>query len=155
MAKVTILFGLLLIALGLVGYFGYAPSDEGADAAAVVEAVEGAVQGEAAEDGSGGAAVTALIPAFVGGVLLLLGLIALSEGARKHAMHGAAMIGLLGFLAGAGRGSMGISKFLNDDPSLNQRSFLFVWLMALLCGVFLILCIRSFRAARKAMQAGA
>ena len=50
---------------------------------------------------------------------------------------------------------MGLGKFLNDDPDLNRRSFLFVWLMALLCGVFLFLCIQSFRAVRKQREAEA
>ena len=131
MAKTTILFGILLIALGVVGYTGSAPAD----------------------DPEGARAVTALIPAFVGGLLALCGLIALKESAMKHAMHAAAMVGLLGFLAGAGRGGMGVGKYLNDDPSLNQRSFLFVWLMAALCGIFVFLCVQSFRAVRRAREA--
>ncbi len=147
MAKITLVIGLLLIVLGVVGYTG--SSSSGEDPALAAEEVGAVVE----EEGPGVASVTALIPAFVGGLLVLLGLVALMESVRKHAMHAAAVVGLLGFLAGAGRGSMGIGKFLDDDPSLNQRSFLFVWLMALLCGVFLFLCIRSFRAARKQMQA--
>ncbi|MEM7558346.1 MAG: hypothetical protein AAF394_04430, partial [Planctomycetota bacterium] len=79
--------------------------------------------------------------------------LAFKESFRKHAMHGAAMIGLLGVLAGAGRGAMGLGKFFSGDPSLNQRSFLFVWLMALICGVFVFLCVQSFRAARKQREA--
>ena len=97
--------------------------------------------------------MTALIPAFFGGLLALCGVIAFKESARKHAMHAAAMVGLLGMVAGAGRGAMGIGKFMSGDPSLNQRSFLFVWIMAILCGVFLYLCVQSFIAARKRREA--
>ena len=97
--------------------------------------------------------VTALIPAFFGGGLLICGLLAMKESLLKHAMHGAAMIGLLGALAGAGRGAMGLGKFFSGDPSLNQRSFAFVWLMAIICAVFVALCVRSFIAARKAREA--
>ena len=152
MAKVTVIFAALLIVLGCVGYFGTTPSPAESGAAASAEETSGdtAEQSDPAKR-----SVTALIPAFVGGILLIFGLLAFNEGMRKHAMHGAAMIGLLGFLAGAGRGAMGIGKFLSGDPSLNQRSFAFVWLMALLCLVFLIMCINSFIQARKRREQAA
>ena len=79
----------------------------------------------------------------------MCGLLALKESLLKHAMHAASVIGLLGAIAGAGRGAMGLGKFFSNDPSLNPRSFLFVWLMALICSVFVILCVRSFIAAKK------
>src|SRR5688572_32328469 len=69
MAHTTIVFGLLLTGLGLVGYFL-----------------------------AGGVSVTALIPAFFGIVLLALGFLARSEPMRKHAMHAAAAVALIGFL---------------------------------------------------------
>ncbi|MEM7198632.1 MAG: hypothetical protein AAF628_00075 [Planctomycetota bacterium] len=130
MPKLAILFGLALVALGVVGYLGSATA--------------------AADGAEPTRAITALIPAFIGAVLAVCGLIALKETARKHAMHGAATVALLGFLAGVGRGAMGLGKFMDGDPSLNQRSFLFVWIMAALCGLFVFLCIQSFRAARRA-----
>jgi len=68
-------------------------------------------------------------------------------------MHLAVLIGLLGFLAGAGRGAMGLSKMVSGDPNLNYRSMTFVWLMALLCGLFVILCVNSFIEARKRRSA--
>ncbi|MEM1227449.1 MAG: hypothetical protein AAGJ40_17255 [Planctomycetota bacterium] len=148
MAKTTIVFGLLLIGLGVFGYVGgggsAAPSAETdlSTASEAAEAVEPAKK-----------SVTALIPAFVGAALALCGLLAMKESMLKHAMHGAAMIGLLGTLAGAGRGAMGLGKFFSGDPSLNQRSFLFVWLMALICGAFVFLCVRSFIAVRKRREA--
>jgi hypothetical protein len=44
---------------------------------------------------------TALIPAFFGLPLVILGVLALQEGWRKHAMHAAVVVGLIGFLGGA------------------------------------------------------
>ena len=143
MAKITIIFGVLLIGLGVIGYVGATPSAAPADPGVESDAEASSASPPAKKS------VTALIPAFVGVALLLCGLLALKESLLKHAMHGAAMIGLLGAIAGAGRGAMGLGKFFSGDPSLNQRSFLFVWLMALICGVFVVLCVQSFIAARK------
>ncbi|MDY7091375.1 MAG: hypothetical protein SX243_00235 [Acidobacteriota bacterium] len=69
MPQVTIVYGLALIALGLIGYFA-----------------------------TGGISITALIPAFFGIPVLIAGWIARRESLLKHAMHAAAMIALLGFL---------------------------------------------------------
>ena len=66
MNRVAIGYGVLLIVVGLVGYFG-----------------------------TGRVSVTALIPAFFGIPVLVCGGIALQEAPRKHAMHAAAALGLL------------------------------------------------------------
>lgn len=130
MPKVTIVFGLLLIALGAYGYFG-APAEP-----------------------DGKTSVTALIPAFVGGPLLLCGLVALAGGkVRMHAMHVAAMLGVLGTLAAGGRGLSKIGALLSDDPDLNRRAVYMVLAMAAICLVFTILCVQSFISARKAREA--
>ena len=150
MAKTTIVFGLVLIALGVLGYAGAGTGASDAPTAESAAADEGAEQ---AYDAKPKKSVTALIPAFVGGVILICGFLALHDGLRMHAMHGAVLVGLLGFLAGVGRGGMGLGKFLSGDPSLNERSFLFVWLMALICGVFVVLCVQSFIAVRKRRKA--
>ena len=71
MPSITIIFGLLLTLLGVSGY-----------------------------SLSGTSSVTALIPALFGLLLLVLGFLARSESDRKHAMHVAATVGLVGF-AGA------------------------------------------------------
>lgn len=47
---------------------------------------------------------TAFIPAIFGAIMTLFGLIGRKESARKHAMHGAAVIALLGLLGGFGMG---------------------------------------------------
>jgi hypothetical protein len=80
---------------------------------------------------------TAFIPAGFGGLLALCGLIGRSEGARKHAMHAAAMVGLLGVLGGFG---MGLRKVFSE-PGMAAYSQLF---LGIVCLVFLIVCIRSF-----------
>jgi uncharacterized membrane protein HdeD (DUF308 family) len=146
MAKTTIIFALLLILLGLVGYFG-------TSAQAPADAAQEQADSNTAKSVTPKRSITALIPAWVGVILLLAGLVAMNESFRKHAMHLAVLIGLLGFLAGAGRGAMGLSKMVSGDPNLNYRSMTFVWLMALLCGLFVILCVNSFIQARKRRSA--
>lgn len=92
--------------------------------------------------------VTALIPAFVGVPLILLGAItAAKPDLRKHTMHAAAALGVLGFLASAGRFAMKPAA----PTSIGPASLL---IMAVLCGLFVVLCVRSFIAARKARTQG-
>lgn len=86
---------------------------------------------------------TAFIPAIFGLLIGICGLIAIKESARKHAMHGAAVVGLLGLLGGFG---MGIRKVISE-PGLAAYSQLFLGVVSL---VLLIVCVRSFIAARKA-----
>ena len=69
MLSLTRTIGFLLILLGVVGYVA-----------------------------TGGASITALSPAMVGAVFLILALVARSAEARKHAMHAAVAIALLGVL---------------------------------------------------------
>jgi hypothetical protein len=93
--------------------------------------------------GTGRESWTALIPAFVGLPIVLLGALALRSGARKHAMHAAAALALLGLLAAAGRlFSQGSYDFTASAP-LSQL------IMAVLCGVFFALCVKSFVDARR------
>ena len=153
MAKITVVFGLLLIALGVIGYTGSGTPDAAADTANDSASTDADPNTRSVDDAATpakkGKSATALIPAIFGGLLVLFGLLAFKESMLKHAMHGASVVGLLGVIAGVGRGAMGLGKFFSGDPSLNQRSFLFVWLMAIICGIFLTLCVRSFIAAKK------
>ena len=137
MAKITIATAAVLIALGLLGYLG----DSGTKSTAS-ETVEEKPK----------RSMTALIPAFVGIPLLLCGVLALNESRRMHAMHGAVLIGLLAFLAGAGRGSMVLVKMMGG-AEVNHRSLIFVWLMAVISGIYVWLCVNSFIQARKRRQA--
>ena len=125
MPAVSVVFGLLLIALGVWGYWGdvlglwvllgFQPPD--------------------------GKSITALIPAAVGILLAVCGLLAFKESRLKHAMHGAAMIGLLGFVAALGRILM--------TGKVEGVSGVSLTVMSLLCGVFVALCINSFIQARR------
>ncbi|MDX1680423.1 MAG: hypothetical protein R3242_06815 [Akkermansiaceae bacterium] len=86
--------------------------------------------------------LTAFIPVVFGLPLVICGAIAIKETARKHAMHVAALFGLLGVLGGLG---MGVRKVMSE-PGLAAYSQLF---LGTVCLVFLIVCIRSFIAARR------
>lgn len=88
---------------------------------------------------------TAFIPAVFGLLIAISGLIAIKETTRKHAMHVAALVGLLGLLGGFG---MGLRK-LFSDPGLAAFSQVF---LGIVCLIFLIVCIRSFIAARRARE---
>jgi hypothetical protein len=117
MPSTSITFGILLILIGVVGY----------------------LYGLSAGSGS----LTALIPAAIGAVLALLGWVARgNEGLRKHLMHGAVVVALLGFLATAGRLAMRASDITLSAAFLSQLA------TALVCLVFIILAVRSFVAAR-------
>lgn len=124
MPFIAILIGVGLVAIGLQGHFDFG------DWLGV-------------EKG----AMTALIPAYFGAALILLGLIALAGGgARKHAMHLAAMVGLLGFVGGLFRPVMGMVKGTFDFNQIPTRLQL---VMAALCLIFVLLCIQSFINARR------
>ena len=117
MGPVAICFGVLLIALGLVGFI---PSHQ----------------------------PTALIPAGMGVIFVVLGYLARQDRLRKHVMHGAAALALLGLIAGLWRVIAGLSK---DEPST-----LAVTVNALLaagCAAFVGLCVKSFIDARRRRKA--
>jgi uncharacterized membrane protein len=128
MAPVAIVFGMLLILLGLGG-FVYGLTTPGEPARKL----------------------TALIPAGVGLLLLVLGVLARRENRRKHAMHLAALFGLLGLLGGIARLAFvaASGNFEWSAPTVSAT------LMALLCGVFVGLCIKSFIHARRAQAKAA
>ncbi len=93
---------------------------------------------------TGSAHKTALIPAFLGGGLVICGLLAAYEGRRMVVMHVAVVIGLLGFI-----GSM--AKLFKPDQS--NAAFAGKAISAGLCAVFIALCVRSFIQARRAREA--
>lgn len=122
MSKITILFGILLVGLGAYGYFGAAVEHQ---------------------------SVTAWIPAFVGVPLIICGLFALDARRRKIAMHIAVVFGLLGALAAGGRGLMKLGTLIDATSGGNRRAVVMVWIMFVLCVVFLGLAIKSFVDARR------
>jgi uncharacterized membrane protein HdeD (DUF308 family) len=113
--------GIILIALGGWGYLG---ADKDAPS------------------------MTSLIPAFFGAPLVILGVLALKEHLRKHAMHAAAAIGLIGFIAAA----VGLAMGYKRTGTLESRGAIGSGGMALVCLVFVGLCVNSFIQARRARR---
>jgi hypothetical protein len=144
MHKWAILFGVILVALGLNGYFG------GTDSTAAPAA--GNVPATAPADAAAKpASLTALIPAAFGALLLVCGLVGANEQYRKNAMHSAAGIAALGVILGGGRFLMKISSLF--DESSNKRALIFTGLLGLICLIYLVLSIQSFMNARRQREA--
>jgi hypothetical protein len=108
------------------------------------------VLGTSAFLSSGSQAPTALIPAAFGTILLICGVLAKANpGIRKHVMHVAALVGLLGTLGGLGMGLPKLGAVLNHTAARPMA----VWVqlgMGVLCLIFLVLCVKSFIDARRA-----
>lgn len=100
---------------------------------------------------TGGTAVTALIPAIFGLLMLVTSLIGKRDHLRKHAMHCAAMLGLLGILGSIKSvGKIGaLIAGTAERPAAITEQLIFLVLSA----TFLFLCVRSFIEARKARVA--
>ncbi len=94
---------------------------------------------------------TALIPALAGLPIILFGVLALKEGMRAHAMHGVALIALVGFLLSAGR--LGMQLATGGGGKMTVTISLAA--MAALCGFLVFACVQTFRAARNRREAGA
>lgn len=124
MPAITVVFGVLLIVLGVAAYFG---TDR--------------------------ASLTALIPAGFGLLLLLAGALAFKDRMLKHAMHSAAVLALLG-LAGSARGLSGLVKVLRGEAVDRPAAVYAQSIMAVLCLVFVVLCVRSFINARRKTSLG-
>ena len=94
-------------------------------------------------------APTALIPAFFGIIMMVLGFLARAEHMRKHAMHAAAAVALIG-LVGA------LFSLLRTPLALRPALAVYSQVaMVILTAVFIVLCVKSFRDARRARTAGA
>ncbi len=91
---------------------------------------------------------TALIPAGFGVVFLILGFLARQERLRKHVMHAAAALGLIGFLIGAVRGTMAAVKLAQGEQA-SPLALAELWIFAVACLVFVGLCVKSFIDARR------
>lgn len=94
---------------------------------------------------------TALIPVGFGVLLVLCGLVARKESLRRHAMHAAAVVALVGFLPSA-PGLLGIPDLLAGEAA-RPAAVILRSVMAVLCLGFLVVAVRSFIAARKARAA--
>ena len=95
---------------------------------------------------------TALIPVGFGILLGLCGLVARKENLRKHAMHAAAAVALLGFVPSV-PGLLGIPALLAGEAE-RPAAVILRSVMALLLLGFLVAAVRSFVAARRARTAG-
>jgi len=91
---------------------------------------------------------TALIPVVFGVLLGACGLVARKENLRRHAMHAAAAVALVGFLPSA-PGLLGIPDLLAGEAA-RPAAVVLRSVMALLCLGFLVVAVRSFVAARRA-----
>jgi hypothetical protein len=112
---VTILFGVLLLALGGGFFFG-----------------------------TGSEHFTALIPAAFGLVFIVLGALARQDNLRKHVMHAAAALGLIGVIVPLVQVVRKLSPSTLENPAAIEQL-----LMAVLCALFVALCVRSFIIARR------
>src|SRR5215216_1948871 len=109
MANITITLGAFLVLLGVGGYVA-----------------------------SGQASWTALIPAFFGLIFVALGVLARREARRRHAMHAAVTVALLGFLATV-QGVGDFVRMMTGDAIARPAAATSQALMALLCAAFLAL----------------
>jgi uncharacterized membrane protein (UPF0136 family) len=122
LAKVTLIFAVLLVALGLIGYVG-----------------------------TGSQHLTALIPTWFGVALALFGLLAMSpsESRRKLFMHIAVTIGLLGFIGGLIEAIRGYVHAKSSGLAPDEIALASKLTMTGLLLLYVILCVRSFIAARR------
>lgn len=118
MSQLSLLFGFLLNVVGLVGFFS-----------------------------TGASHPTALIPCALGLLLFISGIVARRKALHKHAMHVAVLVSLLGFL-GTVSSFVKLRMLFAHMPLINEAAVLSKVSTALLCGIFFILCIRSFVRAR-------
>ena len=130
MPTLSVMFGVILTALGLVAYFNPAPLGVGKD-------------GLPATAGH----PTSLSPVAIGAILLLAGIVAMAKpAARKHAMHLAAVAGLLGTIGGLV--PVILRKFNFEEVAVKVGVG-----MAVFSAIFLAMCVNSFIQARKARMA--
>ena len=121
MAKLTIGFGVVLIVLGAWGFIG-----------------------------TGSTHPRALIPCYFGLAMAVAGLLANTEDAKRRMlwMHVAVTVGLLGFLGAVSRAIVELVK-AHGAPLEHPVAVEAQAAMAVVCLVFVGLCVRSFIAARR------
>lgn len=120
MARVTILFGGLLVVLGIIGFVG-----------------------------SGASSVTALIPSFFGAVFVVLGVVGRADERRALTMHIAAFLALVG-IAGSITGLVDLPDLLAGNDLERPWAVAVQSIMAVVLVVYLVFAVRSFIAARRA-----
>ena len=103
---------------------------------------------------SGSQSLTALIPCIFGTILLLCGILAMAvPKTRKHAMHAAALVALLGFLAIMGRSGAKLPALFSGQPVEPSATAVSLQLIfAVVCFLYVVACIRSFIEARRSAR---
>ena len=124
MSSISVVFGILLNVVGLVGFFG-----------------------------TGAAHPTALIPCGLGLLLIICGLLARIEKIRMHVMHVAVLVGLLGFGATVSSYGL-LFAVLKQTAGDKTNSSIAKMATALLCALFVARCIQSFVEARMLKKQG-
>lgn len=120
MPGLTIVFGIILILQGIITYF--------------ISEVDHR-------------SFTAFIPSIFGALLVITGAVALKPDLRKHAMHAAAMVGLLGVFGALGRALPAVARGADIGLALGSQLFMGVILV-----IFVGLCVRNFIQVRKARR---
>lgn len=124
MSKLSIYIGIILILLGVISYIV-----------------------------TGAASATALIPSFFGIVFAGLGILGTKkESMRKHSMHAALLLAILG-LGGSFTGLMNVFAVLGGAELERPAAAYGQAIMALVCIFFIVAGIRSFIEARKKPKA--
>jgi hypothetical protein len=122
MAKLTLIFALILIVLGVAVFVA-----------------------------TGSHAPTALIPAYFGILLGILGLLANTPNSKRRMlfMHIAVTVGLIGFVFPGWRGVSDLVSQMHGQIVLRPTAMKEELAMAAICLVYVLLCVRSFVAARR------
>ena len=101
---------------------------------------------------TGSHAPTALIPAYFGIVLGILGLLANTEDSKRRMimMHIAVTVGLLGVIIPGWRAASAFVASSNGATLVRPLAVKEEIAMAIICLIFVLMCVRSFIAARRA-----
>ncbi|MBD3401587.1 hypothetical protein GF420_01725, partial [candidate division GN15 bacterium] len=113
MPTVTLWYAIILIVMGLVGYFGM-----------------------------GRESITALIPAFFGVAVLITALLARKENLRKHSMHAAVVLAVLG-VAGTASGIPKFFMLIGGSEVDRANAVVVQFIMAVLSILYIVLAVKS------------
>ncbi len=143
MTNQTLICGLALIVIGAFGYIqGQESAQKDYDAQIEAQKSDATIEPKMKD------VKTALIPAAFGGLLILCAVgVILKPDLRKHIMHLAAVIGVLGLVGGF------VPLIRAGDFDVAKPAARNGLLMALICAIFVYFCVQSFIEARKARQA--
>jgi uncharacterized membrane protein HdeD (DUF308 family) len=123
MPTLSLVIGVVLLAVGLGGFIG-----------------------------TGAQAPTALIPAALGVLLIASGLVARNARARRHAMHAAVLVALVGAL-GCLPGVFRLPALLSGQPLSRPAAVVSQCITFVLCAAFVVSAVRSFIQARRSRAA--